>query len=324
MNHDNKILNATLARELHGIRDMLESVLRAKGTEKDIARITKELDRVEAVFSGFKGDKGDALTWEMLTPEQKAELKGKDGEKPVKGKDYFTKKEIKEFIDGIRSAIKIPVKGKDYYSDEDRASMIADLEKIFGKKGYADKSQFKKLMDSVKEIARKGSLTQIRTIIKDSADTLLANPARIARALEKLVGKQRLDAKAIKNLPSYGGGTIINPVYQKFIAFSLESPTSSEVFPICKVPYGMTVTNIAAAVYGGTSLTFNIEERAAATLNSSGTDIMTSDIVATQAGAVSTTFSNAGIDAGNHLVLVASAMSGTVGKVEVRIDFSPS
>ena len=112
------------------------------------------------------------------------------------------------------------------------------------------------------------------------------------------------------------------PADTRCFPFVLELPTSSEVFPILPVPFDITITRITATVYGGTSLTFNIEERAAASLNSAGTDVMTSDIVATQAGATSTTFTNASIASGAHLVLVASAMSGTVGKVEVRIDYT--
>ena len=40
--------------------------------------------------------------------------KGKDGEKPVKGKDYFTKEEIAEFLAKVT-----PVKGKDYRDGKD-------------------------------------------------------------------------------------------------------------------------------------------------------------------------------------------------------------
>ena len=38
-----------------------------------------------AVFFFAKGDKGDALTWDDLTPEQKASLKGEKGDKGDKG-----------------------------------------------------------------------------------------------------------------------------------------------------------------------------------------------------------------------------------------------
>ena len=38
-----------------------------------------------AVFFFAKGDKGDALTWDDLTPEQKAELKGEKGDKGDQG-----------------------------------------------------------------------------------------------------------------------------------------------------------------------------------------------------------------------------------------------
>lgn len=70
-----------------------------------------------------------------------------------------------------------------------------------------------------------------------------------------------------------------------------------------------TVLRIDAFVIGGTSATFNIEERTA--IGSSGTNLLSSDQVATTSGAYATSFSNSSLGAGNWLWIDVSAVSGT-------------
>ncbi len=104
--------------------------------------------------------------------------------------------------------------------------------------------------------------------------------------------------------------------------FVLDTPTSTDVFPIWQFEHAVTITKVTGTIRGGTSFTFNIEERPGTTLNSSGTDVMTSDLAADQGGETTTTFSNASIAADAFLVLAASALSGTVNQVVIRIDYT--
>lgn len=105
-------------------------------------------------------------------------------------------------------------------------------------------------------------------------------------------------------------------------AFVFDAPTGTDTFPLTQFPYAVTITKVTGTVLGGTSLTFNIQSRAAASLNSSGTNIMTSSLVASTTGANTTTFSAASISANAHLVLASSAISGTVGQVVIMIEYT--
>lgn len=80
-----------------------------------------------------------------ISPEQYEELKGKDGHTPIKGEDYFTDKEAKEFLKKAT-----PIKGV-HYKDGEPCS-------------------------------------------PDTAE-------QVRDKLQSLSGEERLDAKAIKNLP---------------------------------------------------------------------------------------------------------------------------
>ena len=109
---------------------------------------------------------------------------------------------------------------------------------------------------------------------------------------------------------------------QASITFVLDSPVATDVFPICQVPVGITVTKVTATVKGGTSITFNIEQRSSSTLASAGTNVMTSSLVATTTGANTTSFSGASISAYAFLVFVASAASGTPTQIVITIEYS--
>ena len=86
---------------------------------------------------GDKGDTGDALTYDMLTDEQKAELKGEKGDKgdkgdigetgaaPVKGVDYWTESDREEIIDEIRDTGEAGVRIT--YGTEDLTAGVSEL-----------------------------------------------------------------------------------------------------------------------------------------------------------------------------------------------------
>lgn len=111
----------------------------------------------------------------------------------------------------------------------------------------------------------------------------------------------------------------------KSLTFTLDTPTATDVFPMFQIPYQITINKIWATAKGGTSITFNVEKRTASGLNSAGTDVLASDLAATQSGVNSTTFNgsnNAAIPAQTFLVFAGSALSGTVNQVVVEIDFT--
>lgn len=98
----------------------------------------------------------------------------------------------------------------------------------------------------------------------------------------------------------------------------------AEAVPIWQAPTDMavTITEIRATCMGSTPvLTYNLEERAWASLGSAGTDVYAADQTADGDGESETAFSNASIAAGAHLVFTtgASSESGTVDLITLTI-----
>lgn len=122
-------------------------------------------------------------------------------------------------------------------------------------------------------------------------------------------------------------GSAVVVVGKKVKGFSkrLSGPTGSTTESIAVVPpsgSGITITKVTATNIGGTSITFNIQERVAGSFGSSGTNVMTSSLVSSTSGANTTTFSNASIDAGSLLYFVASAVSGTITELNLSIEYT--
>ena len=83
---------------------------------------------------GDKGETGDALTYDMLTDDQKSELKGEKGDKgdvgetgasPVRGVDYWTESDREEIIDEIRDTGEAGVRIT--YGTEDLTAGVSEL-----------------------------------------------------------------------------------------------------------------------------------------------------------------------------------------------------
>ena len=90
-----------------------------------------------------------------------------------------------------------------------------------------------------------------------------------------------------------------------------------------RIANACTVVRVDAHVTAETSVTFNIEERAV--IGSSGSDIMTSDLVADTDGASDTgAFANSSLAAGNWLWLDISDVSGVPVKVVVVLEVTLS
>jgi hypothetical protein len=87
--------------------------------------------------------------------------------------------------------------------------------------------------------------------------------------------------------------------------------------PLGVIEEAWTAAKVEAYVFGGTSCTFNIEERTSP--GSAGTNMMTSDMVATTSKITDSSLANGGLAAGNTLALDISAVSGAVTYIAISI-----
>lgn len=198
--NDKKILNATLARELKGIKESLELLSKSKGISAE--QFSELVSFLSKSFGTFKGDKGDKLLWADLTDTQKASLKGYT---PRRGKDYMTLEDLHHIAQRAFKMVKMPVRGKDWDTPADRAAIIAELAKLIKNpikgKDYFTKKEVADLIYQVQKKVKPDTII-IRETTKAAVKSVLDDPEAIARALETLKGGQRLSASAIKGLPS--------------------------------------------------------------------------------------------------------------------------
>lgn len=111
-------------------------------------------------------------------------LKGDKGDSPIKGKDYFTSKEISQFKKEVT-----PVKGVDYFDGEPAEPI--DVEQVV-----------LEVLSNIPEI--KDSSPDSGVEIVDKINDLPTDDETL-----------KIDAKHIKNLPkSHGGGTVSQHFYQ--------------------------------------------------------------------------------------------------------------
>lgn len=86
-----------------------------------------------------------------------------------------------------------------------------------------------------------------------------------------------------------------------------------------RIAQNLTATRVDAYTSGGTSCTFNIEQRS--TIGTTGTNIMTSDMVADSNGEIDTTLANPNLVEGNWLYVDISAVSGAVEQVVIVLTY---
>ena len=140
---------------------------------------------------------------------------------------------------------------------------------------------------------------------------------RLAISLDA-AGKLKLSAadKALVIHDGVANRVYAHSIYQVAFTVYAGEDWTADTIPIWTAPKDMAITivQIHAVVMGSSTpiLTYNIEERAKGSIGSAGTDIYASDQTADANGEDETSFSNPGIAAGAHLVLVPSAESGTV------------
>lgn len=102
----------------------------------------------------------------------------------------------------------------------------------------------------------------------------------------------------------------------------IESPAASDVFTFAFVPDAVTLVQVRAVTDTGT-VDFNVERRATDTPDVAGTDILSSDLQATAAGANTTTFDNGGaVGAEQWLAFVASAVASSPTKLWVMVEYT--
>lgn len=159
--------------ELQGISDTLKEI--ATKEIPDMPSFPKEisvgLKGVSVVT--IKGDKGDkpVLGEDYPIP--------KDGYTPVKGKDYFTDKEIAQITKNAT-----PVKGKDYRDGIDGITPVIDTDSIALEASKLALNEIKPSIPTIDDI--ENDLPKLGTQIRD--------------ALELLQDDERLDVSAIKGL----------------------------------------------------------------------------------------------------------------------------
>jgi hypothetical protein len=87
-------------------------------------------------------------------------------------------------------------------------------------------------------------------------------------------------------------------------------------------PTAVTITRVSCSVKAATSATINLDERAEATPDTTGTAVLTSGLACDTDTEVSTTFTNAGIAARVPVALTISAVSGTPDTLRVHVEYT--
>jgi hypothetical protein len=103
-------------------------------------------------------------------------------------------------------------------------------------------------------------------------------------------------------------------------SITIDNPVSGLIFPIGQLGgQTITITQIFGTVLGGTNCVFQLEKRSSSTLNSSGTNIMSSSLTATQTGANTVSFGSANLSALDFIVLNVGSTSGPVTQLVITI-----
>ena len=84
----------------------------------------------------------------------------------------------------------------------------------------------------------------------------------------------------------------------------------------------VTITRVACSVAAATSVTIQMDERAEATPNTAGTDVMTAALVCDTDSQATTSFTNATIASRVPLNLQITGVSGTPGSVRIHIEYT--
>jgi hypothetical protein len=219
---------------------------------KQIEKILKiDSDIQSEVFD--LSEKVDVIEDKITNIEYLKGEPGNDGLTPIKGTDYFTREEIETIKREVT-----PIKGKDYSdgtpgktpTKEELEALIIPLIPELPIIELPDTS-------SIASDASKMALDELKPFIKEN-DT----PKEIKLKLESLKGDNRLDASAIKNLPTQyfhtgggGGGLSVSEVNALIAAAtgkgSIITATDSGDHTIYNLASPITSTNYYAIINNG-------------------------------------------------------------------------
>ena len=87
-------------------------------------------------------------------------------------------------------------------------------------------------------------------------------------------------------------------------------------------PLAVTITRVACSVKAATSATIQLDERAAATPDTAGTNVLTASLVCDTNQEATTSFANASIAAQVPVALLISAVSGTPDTLRVYVEYT--
>jgi len=145
------------------------------------------------------------------------------------------------------------------------------------------------------------------------SDTLRFNPSK-AKVLEYSDG-----GISLASIDSSGG--MHSALDDKEYSFSiLDTCKSSDQFGLLKLAKAITITEIAGFTNTGT-VTFNIEQRGETTPNTTGTDVLSADLVADNDQQESTSFNDATVPANTWLYYSASAAASGPQRLTVTIRY---
>lgn len=113
----------------------------------------------------------------------------------------------------------------------------------------------------------------------------------------------------------------LSPTLNNNYFLQIKNPTSTGEWMIGFASTAITITKIWAETDTGT-VDFNIEQRTFGSFESSGTNVMTSDLQADDNGATQTSFSDATVPSGTYLVYSASAVASSPGEVVVVVEYT--
>lgn len=308
LEHGNEISAQQGAKTAKSLDKIAEALSAEKKPTEIVIKPENKTDFAKAMWEMLRGDKGEKGD------------KGDTGEKGEKGDAGGQGEKGEQGNPGDKG-----LKG-DTGEKGDQGEQGIPGEK--GERGDVGEKGEQGSADTGKDIV--GKVSALEGDDRLSFKALKDTPEVFKKQSSKTVSLRELDDVVISN-PSVGQSLVYDSSTGKFknaqgtksLTFVLDTPTSSDTFPIFQVPFAITVTSIRGTIRGGTSSTFNVENRAL--LNNAGTDLLASDLAATQTGAVSTAFNgtaNRAIAAQSFLVFSASALSGTVNQIVVEIDFT--
>jgi hypothetical protein len=205
------------------------------GIGKQLIRLWSSSERSEKHLEKIAGQIGKEAERSITLKLDRSELDIKDGVTPEKYKDYFTEAEQKEFLSRIEKLLPkyIP---KPKVGPRGKQGKPANEQKIYDKLlkriPPPEKVNYQKLFKEISTVVKAVVLSKedaIKTInelveyglkndyseakisktievaLQKQIESLLANPAVLARALETLKGQDRLSVKAIKGMFPGGG-----------------------------------------------------------------------------------------------------------------------